>query len=116
MSSAGQAAERMKFGLSKVLRNGEPLIVLASLSLILAVFTFDHIDKFLNVHNYAVLASFSFIISFILVILSNIDYSSADNKTLELAIRYGIFIFLGVWKVYLLLITHEFGKEHLQLF
>jgi hypothetical protein len=111
--SSVEAKPKIPFELSTVLKNAEPFAVLASLTLILAVFTFDHLDKFQNVYNYSVLASTSFILSFIFFILSKLVEL---QKLYDLMLRYGTFFFLAIGLVHLLMIMYEFSKDHAQIF
>ncbi len=98
------------------LRNAQPIAFLASLSLIIATFTFTN---FPNVYSNAIIASFMFIFSFVLSILIQIKIVKerlSANEPFWTLIRVGTYFFLAMGIIYLILIAVEFGKLQQQIF
>lgn len=106
------------FDTLRALKRSEPLGFLASLSLIIATFTFEKAG-FGAIYNYSVVSGFMFIISFVFSIAYDFykhvpqryQYSIADNF-----LRFGIYFFLGLGFFSLLYVAYEFGNKHTQIF
>lgn len=111
------------------LKNAQPLAFLASLSIVIAAFTYSN-EKLPNVYVYATLASFTFLFSFIFSMISQLyrpeykisiiesppGFIRAYKDLFILFSRSGVYFFLIFGIIYLLLVAYEFTKIHLQLF
>src|ERR1700687_5401102 len=112
------------------LKNAQPLAFLASLSIVIAAFTYTNI-KVPNVYVDAVIASFAFLFSFIFSLISQLykpeviifDLQKGEDKYSNIFVdyflgfcRYGVYFFLIIGIIYLLLVAFEFSKTHLQLY
>ena len=95
-----------------MLKNAQPLAFMASLSIIIAAFTFDE-DKLPNVSSNAIIAAFMFLISFVLSLIDQIPIKKENGDMSPL--RFGKYFFLGIGILYLLLITWEFSKSLTQI-
>jgi hypothetical protein len=95
------------------LKKAEPLAILASLSLVISVFTFDHRTDFGNIYNYSVVSTFMFLFAFMCAIIPK----GKTKKSILSDMLYtsGTFFFLAVGLIYLVLIAVEFGKENAQI-
>jgi hypothetical protein len=110
--------ENARFGFISSVRQAEPIAVLASLTLAIAVFTFNQAD-FGKIYQYSSTASVLFIFSFILAIIASLIKESESPKELETMllklVNPGVYLFLAVGLVHLLLIAVEFATRDLHI-
>jgi hypothetical protein len=99
----------------KLLKQAEPVAVLASLSLVITVFTFENQDTFQTVYNYSVVSTFMFIFAFVAAVVRNLRIISSERFYSGLA-TFAFYFFLGIGIIHILLIAVEFGKQHLQIY
>lgn len=102
------------------LKQAEPMAVLASLSIVISVFTFDKQGDFQNIYNYSTTATFMFILSFIFSTLSNLLYIRGSNAEFEqirmILMKLGAYFFLSIGVLYFVLIAYEFGLKDSKIF
>ena len=107
----------------KALKRSEPIIILASLSLAIAAFTFQKREVVLiqAIYNFSVISGFMFIFSFV---CSIIDYLLKTTSRLQ-DVRNSFFgqipilatyFFLAVGIIFLIAIAYQFGQEQPQIF
>lgn len=97
----------------KSLNNAQPIAFLASLSIVIAAFTFSN-EELQSVSTYAVVAGFMFLFSFIASLGNQINLVKQDDDNYEYyekISRYGSYAFLSIGIGYLLLLAYEFGKS-----
>jgi hypothetical protein len=99
----------------KLLKQAEPVAVLASLSLVIAVFTFEHQDIFQTVYNYSVVSTFMFIFAFLSAVVRNLKFIKSDAMYSGVS-SFAFYFFLAIGMIYMLLVAIEFGKQHSQIF
>lgn len=109
------------------LKRSEPIGLLASLSLIVATFTYGH-KEFFSIYNFSVTSSFMFLISFIFSLFyqgsikSNLIERYNKNAFFSLIfqfhlfLKFGTYFFLGFGIVLMLLVMFEFGKLQPSIF
>ena len=92
-----------------VIRNSQPMAFLASLSIIIAVFTFQKEDL-PNVYPNAISGAFSFIFAFVTSILFQLLPPKGLYR-LVLYFKFATYFFLGVGILYLLFIALAFSED-----
>lgn len=94
------------------LKNSQPIAFLASLSMVIATFSYSN-HELPNVYTNAVLASMTFLISFV---LSLIDQINLENDRDIPVVHWGKFFFLAVGILYLIVVAVEFSKSLTQIY
>ncbi|HJR84987.1 MAG TPA: hypothetical protein VJ772_06415 [Nitrososphaeraceae archaeon] len=113
------------------LKRSEPIGLLASLSLVVATFTYGNLEEhpeFLPIYNFSVTSSFMFLISFLFSLFyqasikSNLVERYVKNFFFSLLfqfhmfLKFGTYFFLGFGIILLLLVMFEFGKLQPSIF
>jgi hypothetical protein len=109
------------------LRRAEPIAVMASLTLVIAAFSFGNNLPY-PIYSNSVISSFMFIISlFFYIGFELLQHNTKLQSSLREHIKeefrilvlkiplYGCYIFLSLGFIYLLAVALEFGKEQLQI-
>lgn len=102
------------------LKKSEPIGVLASLSLVVATFTFEE-GQFGSIYNYSVTSSFMFLTSFVFSIFyqwlpSNFMKQYPSAGILNKLLQFGTYFFLSLGIILMLFVMIEFGKLQSQIF
>lgn len=95
------------------LKNAQPLAFLASLSIVIAAFTYN-IKDLPQVYPNAISGAFSFIFAFIFSIVSQI-LRDKDWSKLVFYLQLGTYFFLGVGILYLIFIATAFSEKITQI-
>lgn len=96
-----------KISFYEALRNAHPIAVIASVSMVIAAFSFRN-DDLAGMSNNAMIAAAMFLISFTASLLDQL-VPTKNNEKVEM-IHWGRLFFFGIGVLYLILIVWEFGK------
>ena len=117
----------MSFDILDALKKAEPLGFLASLSLVISAFTFDGVGNIYKIYSYSVVSAFMFIFSFVFSI-SNQYFKSVESYYLAIGLEepaitiilrvvthFGIYFFLSIGVIFLILIAYQFAQSQTQI-
>jgi hypothetical protein len=115
--------ETNSFDLLKAIKRAEPLAFLASLSLVISAFSFQGLGNLSKIYGYSVVSAFMFIFSFLFsiaahyLILTKITQRLDPYlKILQRIMNFGIYFFLIIGMLFLILIAYQFGQSQPQIF
>jgi hypothetical protein len=119
--------ETNSFDLLKALKRAEPLGFLASLSLVISAFSFEGLGNLYKIYDYSVVSAFMFIFSFLFSIVTDCFISTKISqrypilripilRILQAILNYGIYFFLIIGILFLILIAYQFGQAQPQIF